>query len=293
MSGPECHRKGCTRIRSEFSLLLSRRRPPRYDGYDFCSESCLETHLESELTERWHLLQQNTNRRIPRPRLGTILLQDSSVTPEQLDEAVNMQRRTHEGRIGEWLTRLGFVEEHQVTMALAKQYGLPMINLKGSFARSDAARLIPGKVARCTGCLPVGFGDRRRSLHVAVSGPVNFNSQEAIRRMVRMVILTFIGDQSAIESLTEQWYGPEDLEESSTPVYRSLDDLLELGRRLLVTAADMRADNVQAELLDDCFWARVDSGMRSRHLFHRYAAARLQEHRPLSERVHAALAGTG
>lgn len=281
MPRPNCYRKGCTKIRSEFSLFLSRRRPARFDGYSFCSESCLETHLGSELTERWHRLLRGKPRRIPRPKLGTILLQTAFITPDQLDEAVNMQRQTQQGRLGEWLQWLGFVEEHQITLALARQYGLPLINLRDSETRSDAVKMVPGKVAKCSGLLPVGYDDDHNSLRVAVAGPVNFNSQEAVRRMVRKGILTYIGDQSAIESLIEQWYEPEELDLSKVPSYSSLEELLEIGRELVATAANQRADNIQAELLEDFFWARLDFSTRSRHLFYRHAMASLPDREPI------------
>ncbi len=284
----DCHRKGCTRIRSELSLFLSRRRPPRLDGYTFCSDACLEAYLEQELSDRWHRLLRDRRRRIPRPKLGTILLQDALITADQLEEAVNRQRQTQQGRLGEWLRRLGFADEHQITVALAKQCGLPLINLTHVDPRSDAARLIPGRVAKCTGLLPVGYDDFQKSLQIAVTGPVNFSSQESIRRMVRRGLLTFIGDQSAIEALIEQWYGPEELTLSSVPTYSSLSDLLEIGRELLVSAANQRADNLQVELLEDFLWARIDVGARTQHVFCRHTTVPAQGRVPLPEPAFAA-----
>lgn len=277
MPKPSCSRKGCAKIRSELSLFLSRRRPAQFEGYSFCSESCLDMHMEYELTEKWHRLLRERNRRIPRPKIGTILLQTAFITPDQLDEAVNLQRQTQQGRLGDWLLRLGFVEEHQITMALARQYGLPLINLRDSDSRSEAIKMIPGKVAKCSGLLPVGYDDSHNSLRVAVTGPVNFNSQEAVRRMVRKGILTYIGDQSAIELLIQQWYEPEELDFSSVPTYSSLEELLEIGRDLAATAASQRAVNIQAELLEEFFWVRLDFGPKSRHLFYRHTPAPVRE----------------
>ncbi|HYK88155.1 MAG TPA: hypothetical protein VE398_05265 [Acidobacteriota bacterium] len=286
----DCHRKGCTRIRSEFSLFLSRRHPPCLDGYTFCSDACLEAHLEAELSDRWHRLLRERSRRIPRPRLGTILLQDALITADQLDEAVSMQRQTHQGRLGEWLQRLGFVDEHQITVALAKQYGLPLINLTHYVTRSEAASLVPGKVAKYSAMLPLGYDDSHKSLQVAVAGPVNFRSQEVLRRMVRKGLLTFMADESAIDHLIEQWYEPQELDICAAPTYGSLDELLGIGRELLAAAANQRADNIQAELLEDFFWARIDVGTKSRHVFCRHTMAPVQVRAPLPENQFAAVA---
>jgi hypothetical protein len=249
----------------------------------FCSDSCLWKHFESELNDKWRRLLLERDRRIPRPKLGTILMQTAFVTRDQLDRAIKLQNQTREGRIGEWLLRLGFVEEHQVTAALARQYGLPLINLKNASANTDAVRMIPGIVAKCSGLIPVGFDDGQRSLRVAVTAPVNFNSQEAIRRMVRKGIVAYIGDQSAIQQLLVQWYKPEDLDLTNIPTFSSLEDLIELGREMIATAIRHRAQDIQAELVQDFFWMRLDFSSESHHHFFRYASIPTGNQRHASE----------
>jgi hypothetical protein len=273
----QCYRKECNRIRSEFSIFLNRRRPPQYEGNVFCSDSCLQRHFESELSEKWRRLQLEQDRRIPRPKLGTILMQTAFITRDQLDEAIKLQNQTHEGRIGEWLLRLGFVEEHQITAALAQQYGLPLINLNNSDANTDAVRMVPGRVAKCSGLVPVGFDDHQTALRIAVTAPVNFHSQEAIRRMVRKGIVAYIGDESAIERLLEQMYEPEDLDLTSVPTFSSLEDLIEAGNGIISTAINNRAQDIRAELVQDFFWIRLDFPMESHHHFFRYVATPVQK----------------
>ncbi len=267
-----CYRKECTRIRSEFSIFLSRRHPPQYEGNTFCSDSCLLTYFENELNEKWHRLQLEKERKIPRPKLGTILMQTAFVTRDQLEKAVKLQNQTRQGRIGEWLLRLGYVEEHQITAALARQFGLPLINLKNANANADAVRMIPGRIAKCSGLLPVGFDDSQTALRIAVTGPVNFNSQEAIRRMVHKGVVTYIGDQSTIQQLLEQWYKPEDLDLSNVPTFSSLEDLIELGDEMIATAINHRAQDIQAELVQDFFWVRLDFPLESHHHIFRYVS---------------------
>lgn len=272
MSRHNCHRKECTRIRSEFSFFLSRRRPPCYEGNAFCSDSCLQMHFEYTLAEKWRRLQMEKNRRIPRPKLGTILMQTAFITRDQLHEAIRLQEQAREGRIGEWLQRLGFVEEHQITAALARQYGLPLINLNIADTNTAAVRMIPGKVARCSGLVPVGFDDNQTSLRVAVTAPVNFTSQEAVRRMVGMGIVPYVGDQSAIQGLLEKLYAPEELDLSDLPTFSSLEDLIEVGNEIIAIAINNRAQDIRAELVQDLFWMRLDMPTESHHHLFRYRA---------------------
>jgi hypothetical protein len=290
MSKINCHRKGCTRIRSQFELFLDRKRPPKYDGRHYCSERCLLSHAEGELAEKWDLLQHSRNHNVPRPKLGTILLERSFVTADQLEEAVRVQRQAREGRIGEWLLRLGFVEEHQITLALSKQCGIPMIHLSNVSAHAEAARMVPGPVARCSNLVPVGYGNDQSSLRIAVSGPVDFNSQEAIRRMVRRGVMPYIGDHSAILSLMERSYPPHDLDLSVIPAYSSLSELLEISRSIIRSAQDRRAGNVQFELLEEFFWARMDFENGVQHQFYRYCMHQAASEEGSRERQWAAAA---
>jgi hypothetical protein len=267
-----CCRKGCTRIKSEFSSFMNRQRVPRYDGNTFCSDTCLRSYFEDKLTKKWLWLQNRTENKIPRPKLGTIIMQTTFLTRDQLDEAVKLQNQAREGRLGEWLLRLGFVEERQITIALAKQYGLPFINLKNSNANENAVRMIPGKVAKSSSLVPVGFDDSQDTIRVAVSAPVDFNTQDAIRSMVHKGVLTYISDQSAIENLLESLYTPEELDLSSAPAYSSMDELIEVSREMVDLAVDQRAENIQAELLQEFFWVRLDFAAESHHHYFRHVS---------------------
>ena len=251
-----------------------------YEGSAFCSDSCLKAHFENVLTDKWRRLQLDRTRSIPRPKLGTILMQTAFLTREQLDQAIRLQSEKREGRIGEWLLRLGFVEEHQVSAALARQFGLPLINLKNARANRDALRMIPGKVARSSGVIPVGFGESQSALRVAVSAPVNFSAQEGIRRMVGRAIVAYLGDQSVIERLLNEWYEPEELDVSDVPVFNSLEELVKVGNEMIAVAIDGRARDVCAELIQDFFWIRLDFPSESHHHFLRYVSAAAHAHQP-------------
>ena len=279
-----CHRKECSRILSEFNIFLNRRRPPQYEGHIFCSDSCLLTFFENELNEKWRRLKLERNRSVSRPKLGAILMQTTYLTREQLERAIKLQKQTQEGRLGEWLLRLGYVEEHQITAALARQFGLPLINLKNSNPSVDAVRMIPGKVARCSGMLPVGFDDYYGSLRVAVSAPVDYVSQQAIQRMVQKGIQAYIGDHSPIQQLLNEWYEPEDLDLSDMPTFSSAEELTEVGNEMIASAINNRAEDIRAELLQDFFWIRLDFASKSHHHFFRYIPTPVADHAHMPER---------
>jgi hypothetical protein len=235
------------------------------------------------MTSHWNRLQHDRERRIPRPRLGSILLQTAQITPKQLEAALARQQQGGHGRLGEWLVRLGFVEEHQVTVALSLQYGVPLLKLSELDTPTHVVRWVPGLAAKHSGILPVGYDEQQDSLRLATSGPVSFGAQQAIRRMVRKGIETYIGDESSIDALMRRWYDPEDLDLSRCPRFHTLEGLLEIVRHVVSDAIDRRAENVQAELLDSCLWVRFEFGDRSEDLVYSFAGPDIRKN-PNTER---------
>jgi hypothetical protein len=265
-----CSRKSCSRVRSEFRFFLNRRRPPQFNQQEYCGENCILEQAEFDLRERWRTLQREKSRHISRPRIGAILLELSIISQDQLDAAISLQRQNGGGKLGEWLLRLGFIEEHHITVALSRQYGIPMIQLTHANARSDTNQVIPAPVAICSNLVPVGFVDGRSALRIALCGPVDYCSQQAIRRMVGTAIMPYIGDYSAIQALIEKIYPPEELDLSNIPTYNNVHDLLDLAESIIRTAADQRAKNIQFELVEDFFWVRLDYDRTSHHRVYKY-----------------------
>ena len=89
-------------------------------GLRYCRDEC----LERALTDAVRRIRQTVPRaaaphRVP---LGLLLLSRQQITVEQLRAALAAQHAAGHGKIGEWLVNLGFVNEQQVTAALARQW---------------------------------------------------------------------------------------------------------------------------------------------------------------------------
>ena len=69
-------------------------------------------------------------------RLGDLLVKEKVITPEQLDQAVKVQKETHV-RLASALVKLGFLSDEDVTNFLSRQYGVPALNL--SYFEIDAS----------------------------------------------------------------------------------------------------------------------------------------------------------
>jgi hypothetical protein len=266
-----CHRKGCNRIRSEFSLFLNRRCPPCVAGQTYCSDSCLLAQVEQDVAGKWDLVHGQRALKIPRPKIGTILLQSQYLTREQLDAAIAMQLSSHEGRLGEVLVRLGYVEERQITLALAKQWGLPLIDLRHCEVQPGAVKSVPGKVATCGKMLPVGYDGSRGALRIAVSSPMEPASRAALGRMLQREIVPYIADSSAVREMIQYFYPSSEIDTTACATFASREELLALIRQAAISAIRERAENIQFELLEDYSWVRIDYIEMSRHAVFRHA----------------------
>ncbi|MER3450395.1 MAG: glycosyl transferase [Chloroflexota bacterium] len=102
---------------------------------------------------------QRPERRLQEP-LGQILLAQGLITPRQLADALDIQRRSGD-RIGRILVSLGYVSQLEVARALARQFGLPFRDLLAHPPPAEVVRLLDEDSAR-----------RFRAVPVAVDGEV-------------------------------------------------------------------------------------------------------------------------
>ena len=87
-------------------------------------------------------------------RLGELLVRENLISLAQLQKAQDEQKKAG-GRIGYHLTKLGFIEESELTSFLSKQYGVPSINLKEFDIDLEVVKLVPKDVAEKHQCIPV------------------------------------------------------------------------------------------------------------------------------------------
>src|SRR5574337_941585 len=87
-------------------------------------------------------------------RLGEMLVRAKLITPEQLNEAMALQKSSG-GRIGSILVKLGYVSEEQIASFLGRQYGVSPVDLSKSTIDPAILQLIPAEVARKHQLIPL------------------------------------------------------------------------------------------------------------------------------------------
>ncbi|TFH18980.1 MAG: hypothetical protein E4H03_14155, partial [Myxococcales bacterium] len=135
--------------------------------------------------------------RNPWPALGTLLVRDGAVTPEQLEIALLEKRLKPELRLGEILVTNGFATRLQVTRVLAEQHELEFIELDIASIELEAALLLPEALARRYGAIPIKITEDGYVL-VAVSDPTNIMFSDDLRLALGMPVRICVASPEAI-----------------------------------------------------------------------------------------------
>lgn len=138
-----------------------------------------------------------------RKQLGEVLLEEGLVTTDQLDEVRAEQERSGKS-LGRVLIDLGFVTEPDLVSALAKQIGLPFVDLGEYPVDPAAALLISDNLAKRYSALPIGFDESR--LVVAMSDPANVFAMDDIRTITGLEIKPVVATRSDIQSAISRFH---------------------------------------------------------------------------------------
>ncbi len=137
-------------------------------------------------------------------KIGEFLLEDNRITQDQLNNALEVQKK-EPGKLGSILIRLGYVSEEDIAQALSKQFGYPSINLSKFDIDEKVMELIKPEMARKHVVMPV---HRIGSiLTLAMADPSNLFVQEEIRFSTNLRIQAVIAPESSIIEAIDKYYG--------------------------------------------------------------------------------------
>ncbi len=136
-------------------------------------------------------------------RLGELLVREKLITPLQLQKAAEEQRNGG-GRLGYQLTKMGFIEENELTAFLSKQYGIPSINLYEFDIEPEIIKLIPKEVAQKHQVIPVNRSGN--TLIIAMADPSNIFAIDDIKFLTGYNIEVVVASEAAIVEAIEKYY---------------------------------------------------------------------------------------
>lgn len=139
-------------------------------------------------------------------RLGDLLISAGVIRPEQLNEALAVQKKTRE-RLGDVLINNGIITERQLIEALQMQLGVDFVDLTAVSIPLELARFVPRSIAKKYCVVPVKL--QKDELYVAMSDPLNFEAQEEIKSASHKQVVPMIATRRAVEQAIATLYGSE------------------------------------------------------------------------------------
>lgn len=139
-------------------------------------------------------------------RLGELLVKEKLITPLQLKRALDEQRRAG-GRLGHELTRLGYVDENELTAFLSKQYGVPSINLTDFEIDPEVLKLIPKEVVQRHQIMPINRTGN--TLIVAMADPSNIYAIDDVKFITHFNVEVVVASEVAIRAAIEKYYAAQ------------------------------------------------------------------------------------
>ena len=114
-------------------------------------------------------------------RLGKMLVESKLLSEEQLKMAMDFQSSVG-GKLGAIVVKLGFIEDQTLTAFIAKQQGMPVVNLDEIVLPENLVKQLPRKLIEHHHVLPIRFHDG--VLTVVTSDPYDYEAIEEIQLAV-------------------------------------------------------------------------------------------------------------
>ena len=141
-------------------------------------------------------------------RIGELLVKENLLSADQLQKARSGSAVSGK-RLGSEITGMGFLEESELTDFVAKQYGVPSINLDEFDVSSEVTQLIPEDVANKHTVVPVNRAGS--TLILATADPSNIFALDDIKFLTGYNIQPVVASEDAIKRAIEKHYEQADV----------------------------------------------------------------------------------
>lgn len=205
--------------------------------------------------------------------LGELFIEIGLIRDEQLEEALAVQKNTHE-RIGQILLGLGYINDNDLAKGLGRQLGIPYVSLSGVLILDDAVAAIPASMVKRHRVLPLEIIGGK--LIIAMADPADFYAMDDVRAVCDMEIEAVIAAEGEIKRVIQEVYGAKELVAKASKiiggnlvqeeVVRQIDDapMIDVVNMVISQAVREKASDIHIEPLDDLLRVRfrVDGILR-------------------------------
>src|SRR5438445_4955961 len=128
-------------------------------------------------------------------RIAEVLIEDGLLLPNQLEEAVSIQK-TEGGRLLKILTDKQFVTEQDMAFSTGRCLNTPPINLAKLHVPEEVMALVPRDMAKTNKLVPIARLNGK--LFVAMADPTNVLAVDDLKHRVQLEIVPMIATERAV-----------------------------------------------------------------------------------------------
>jgi len=193
-------------------------------------------------------------KRPERIRLGDLLLQQKLISQEQLKGALEDQGRSGR-KLGRVLIESGYLSEDQIGEALARQLGVPFINLKYYNFNSAVTRKLPEAQARRFRALLLEEQDD--SVVVAMVDPTDLFAFDEISRLIRKEVnIAVVSETMLLQTIDRIYRRTDQISSLAKELGEDLGDVVDFGT-LTLGAEDAPVVKLLQTMFEDAVQARA------------------------------------
>ncbi|MDP6439197.1 MAG: ATPase, T2SS/T4P/T4SS family [Candidatus Brocadiia bacterium] len=175
--------------------------------------------------------------------LGRILKDMDLLQESQIQEALAIQRERG-GPIGEILVERGYITREDLTLALATQSGMEVVNLESTDIPATVITRVSPAIARAYRVIPVRFEDG--VLTVALADPTLLKTLDDLRFLLNCELKGAVSSEEAVNGALEAYYSQqEDIEQILQEISQGWDDVPDL------TASVSASESIDLESLEE------------------------------------------
>jgi Type II secretion system (T2SS), protein E, N-terminal domain len=224
----------------------------------YCGDACLQQGIVERLKKRKQA-RDKSFQSLLRLKLGHILLENGAITRAQLDKAIEVQQKERpSGRLGSILKELEFVKERDVTLALCRQYGLPLVNLKNKKVSDAVIRMVPLEIVRYSTFFPMEYDSFNNTLVLVTYDPSDINNMINLRSILKCEVAIYLGDESVVREFKESFCrrAADQLGSEELLAAEVAEDLQGLASFIVNRAKALNATTLNVKYFNQLIWTR-------------------------------------
>ncbi|MEK6797361.1 MAG: ATPase, T2SS/T4P/T4SS family [Planctomycetota bacterium] len=161
-------------------------------------------------------------------QLGRILMKMGKLRRTQVDEALDIQK-SKRGPLGKILVELGYITQEDLSIALASQNGMSMVDLTKLDIPAEVLALMSAQMATTYRAVPFELNKEQRVLSLALDNPDNFLATDDLKTLLGYNIRAFLAGPVELQNALSRYY-PDSKAESITNLIDELTDDEDLAK---------------------------------------------------------------